>query len=127
MPGSTRTFTYTLTPTEADLEKATARARKIMGWACDGDRRITCYGVEGQLYGVVQLSMKITGRDQWATRQIAQDLLNMVTWGLSNPAEMRLLSERLDPHDHRGYAHGRIKTWKETAAAWPEQSSPLPG
>lgn len=122
MPGSTRSFTYTLTPADGDLEKATKRARKILGWACDGDKRITCHGVDGSLFGVVQLNLTIVGRDQWWARQLAQDLINMVSWGLSSSGRMDLFSERLEPHSSRGYAHGRIKTWKDRA--WREQSSP---
>ncbi len=113
MPGSSRTFTYTIKPDGGDLEKATRQARKIMGWACEGDKRITCHGVDGDSFGLVQLNLTVVGRDQWWSRRLAQDILNMVTWGLKNPAQIDLLSERQDPHDHRGYAHGRVRTWRE--------------
>jgi len=113
MPGSSRTFSYTLVPQDGDQPRMTAQARKILGWACDGDKRITCHGVDGDAFGVVQLNLTIVGRDQWWSRQLAQDIVNMVTWGLKNPAEMQLLSQRQPAHDHRGYAHGRIKAWRE--------------
>lgn len=113
MPGSSRTFTYTIKPDDADMEKAARQARKILGWACEGDKRITCHGVSGDLYGVVQLNLTVVGRDQWWSRRLAQDILNMVTWGLRHPAEIDLLSERQEPHDHRGYMYGRVKQWRE--------------
>jgi len=120
MPGSARTFCYTLTPADGDVEKMTRQARKIMGWACDGDKRITCHGVDGGMFSVVQLNMTVVGRDQWNARQLAQDILNMVTWGLANPASMDLLSQRQDPHDHRGYQYGRVKQWRERASSSPD-------
>lgn len=116
MPGSARTFIYTLRPKEGDAKRLTTQARKILGWACEGDKRITCHGVDGEAFGVVQLNLTIVGRDQWWSRQLAQDLVNMVSWGLANPAQMDLLSNRQVPHSHRGYAYGRIKAWRERAS-----------
>ncbi len=117
MPGSIRTYEYTLVPQTAEDATTMARqARKILGWACDGDSRITCHSVTGEAVGAVQLSMTIIGRDQWWSRQLAQDLINMVTWGLRNPARMEVLSTRKEPHANRGYAHGRIKQWRERAS-----------
>lgn len=118
MPGSTRTFRYTLQAATGEGHEALAnRARKVLGWACEGDKRIVCHGVEGDALGVVQINMTITGRDRWWTRQLAQDILNMVTWGLENPAQLELFSKSIEPHDHRGYAHGRVKTWRERQSA----------
>jgi|SRR5688572_12007914 hypothetical protein len=120
MPGSVRTFEYTLVPQDGDdAEQMARQARKILGWACDGDPRITCHGVGGEMFGAIQLSMTIVGRDQWWSRQLAQDLVNMVTWGLRNPARMDILSTRKAPHMNRGYAHGRVKQWRERASAAP--------
>lgn len=111
---TTRTFSYTLKASDPEGHEVLAqKARKILGWACEGDKRIKCHGVQGDALGVVQVNMTITGRDQWWARQLAQDILNMVTWGIENPAELQLLSESPAPHDHRGYAYGRVKTWRE--------------
>ena len=119
MPGTTRTFRYTLKAEDEESHEAlAAKARKILGWACDGDKRITCHGVEGDALGVVQINMTIRGRDQWWARQLAQDIANMVTWGLDHPAEMDLFSKSLAPHDHRGYAYGRVKRWREQTSQW---------
>ena len=118
MPGSTRTFAYTLIPTTpGDTAKVAAKARKIMAYACDGDDRITCHGVndkgvEGEPLGRVTLSMTITARDQWWCKQLAQDVLNLVTWGLGTQVSLDLRSARQPPHQQRGYGRGRTKTWR---------------
>jgi hypothetical protein len=112
MAGSERTFTYTIKPEAEDVDRLTTKARKILANACDGDDRITCHDVGGDAVGVVTLTLTIRGRDQWESRQLAQDILNHVTWGLKNPAGLDLASERQPPHDHRGYAHGRTKRFR---------------
>lgn len=114
MAGTTRTFHYTLTAVDGeDHKRLVAKARKTLGWACDGDKRITCHDVAGDAVGVVQLSMTIVGRDRWRSKQLAWDIINMVTWGLNRPATLELLTEKPAPHTHRGYAYGRTKTWRE--------------
>lgn len=115
MAGSKRHFTYTLVPESGDVEQAARQARKVLGWACESDSRITCHEVTGDALGVVTLNLTIQGRDQWACRQLAQDILNYVTWGLQNPSELQLQSKRLPPHTVRGYSGGRTKTWRERA------------
>jgi hypothetical protein len=119
MPGSTRRFEYTLTPVRGDVDKVAEKARKILAWACEGDRRITCHGVrgsgvEGEPLGRVTLSMTIRGRDRWWATQLAQDILDIITWGLEAKVDLDLRSARLSPHLNRGYARGnRTKTWKD--------------
>lgn len=114
MAGSTRTFTYTLRPAQEDVEDAFRRAAKVLGWACDGDKRIECHGVSGEGFGVVILNLTIRARDQWAVRQIGQDVVNLVTWGLANPADFEAGSVRQEPHTARGYARGgRTKRFRE--------------
>lgn len=115
MPGSRRRFTYTLIPTTSEETQAIAdKARKILGWACEGDKRIECHDVTGDALGVITLNLTVLGRDQWACRQVAQDLLNYVSWGLENPADLQLASGKLPPHRHRGYGYGRTKTWRDS-------------
>lgn len=117
MPGSTRTFTYTLVPSTEDVAKMEKRAQKILGWACEGDKRITCHNVTGSALGIVTLSMTIRGRDRWWATQLAQDVLNLVTWGLETGAtRTQLESRRQEPHDHRGYAHGRTKRHRDSSS-----------
>lgn len=120
MPGTTRTFAYAIHPKSGeDLAVLERRARKVLGWACDGDSRITCHGVTGDALGFVQLNMTVVGRDRWRCMGVAQEILNMVTWGLAEPASVDLRSARPPVHDHRGYAHGRTKTWREvTPVTW---------
>ena len=114
MAGSARTFTYTLKPALGDAEDAYRRAAKVLGWVCDGDKRVACHGVSGEGFGVVVVSLTIHGRDQWAARQIGQDLINLVTWGLANPAALEATSARQEPHKARGYARGgRTKRFRE--------------
>jgi hypothetical protein len=111
MPGSRRTFEYALTPGEEQVEQVFRRAQRILAWACDGDDRIECHGITGEGLGVVTLNLTIVNRDQWACRQLAQDILNLVTWGLKNEAtKAELQSRRQKPHLSRGYSHGRTKT-----------------
>jgi len=112
MAGSKRVFTYTLvSPDEPQV--LAAKARRILAWACDGDDRIECHDVSGEALGIVTLNLTIHGRDQWWCRQLAQDIVNMVTWGLKNPARLDLSSKREAPHSNRGYQGGRSKTWRE--------------
>ena len=116
MPGSKRTFEYVLKPTGEDVEQTFRRAKRILGWACEGDKRIECHGISGEGLGVVTLNLTIVNRDQWACRQLAQDILNLVPWGLATDAtQLTLQSRRQQPHTRRGYgAGGRTKTWRET-------------
>lgn len=119
MPGSTRTFEYSLVPTSAEtVTRLEKRAAKILGWACEGDDRITCHQVTGSALGVVTLSMTICARDRWWATQLAQDVLNTVTWGLETGAtQTQLRSHRQDPHTHRGYAHGRTKRHRDASSS----------
>lgn len=139
MGGSKRTFSYSLTPAPGDTERVASQVRKILGWACDGDKRIECHDVTGEALGTVTMTMTIVGRDQWWCRQLAQDLLNYVTWGLHNEVQTKLdlQSYRLDPHENRGYAHGRTKQYRQpkdpkaktppAAPSPPESADPTPG
>lgn len=113
MAGSTRTFSYTLTPRPEDTDQVAGKARKILSWACEGDNRITCHEIQGEALGRVTLSLTIVGRDQWWCRQLAQDIVNLVSWSLANPAQLDLRSDRQKPHQNRGYRAGRRKTWRE--------------
>lgn len=113
MPGSKREYTYTVKPKPEDLRRVTRQATATLGWACDGDKRIECFGVTGEPFGLVQLKFTIKARDQWYSRQLAQDILNIVTWGLANAAEVQLASTRLPPHEMRGYLYGRSKRWRD--------------
>lgn len=116
MPGSKTIFTYTLTPKPEEVDKVRAQADRVLGWACEGDTRITCHEVTGTALGAVTLSMTIHGRDRWWATQLAQDILNIVLWGLETGAtRLDLQSRRQPPHDHRGYAHGRTKRYRERA------------
>ena len=45
---TTRTFTYTLKPVPGDTEDAFRRAAKILGWRCDGEKRIACQCIRGE-------------------------------------------------------------------------------
>lgn len=123
MAGSRRTFSYRLLPAGEDVGKTAARARKILAWACDGDNRIECHGVTGEAVGVVTMNLTIVNRDQWACRQLAQNILNYVTWGLANPMELDLTSDRQPVHMNRGYGHGRTKRYNEPRP----KVSPEPG
>jgi hypothetical protein len=117
MGGSTRTFEYVLRPGDTEgAEKLLGRAKKILGWACDGDTRIECHGITGEGLGVITLNLTIRHRDQWACRQLAQDILSQVMWGLEkgDATQLDLQSRRQEPHTRRGYAGGRTKTWRET-------------
>jgi hypothetical protein len=113
MPGSRRTFTYVLTPKAEDTAKVAQQARRVLGWACEGDSRVECHDVTGDALGIVTLNLTVLGRDQWACRQVAQDILNHVTWGLQQPADLQLESRRFPPHTKRGYGNGRTKTWRD--------------
>lgn len=115
MAGSTRTYAYALTPPAEDTEKVLARANRILGWACDGDDRIICHGITGAAFGTVVLNLTVRGRDQWHSRQLAQNILNYITWSLgqSVEVEMDLQSWRQQTHMNRGYAHGRTKRHRE--------------
>jgi len=114
VPGSRRTFTYRLTPKPEDTDKVLKQAQRVLGWACEGDKHIECHGVSGEALGVVELSLTIVGRDQWWSRQLAQDILNVVTWGIStNATKLELASHRQEAHTHRGYQWGRTKRYRE--------------
>lgn len=115
MAGSKRSFSYSLTPAPEDTDKVFKQAQRVLGWACDGDDRVQCHEVTGEALGVVTLNVTVHGRDQWATRQITQDILNLILWGLKHPTdlEMDLKSERQEVHQHRGYAYGRTKRYRE--------------
>lgn len=116
MPGSTRTFFYSLTPKDPEqIPVVAAKARKILGWACDGDKRITCHDIEGEALGTVTLRLTITGRDRWWATQLAQDILNFVTFSLQKDSvDLDLQSWRLPPHMNRGYERGgRTKRYRE--------------
>lgn len=114
MPGSKRTYTYSLTPKPEDLAKVLRKTTYWLGWACDGDNRITCHETTGGPLGAVIISMTIQGRDRWWSTQLAQDILNRVLWGLeSDGVRLDLKSVPQEPHDHRGYAHGRTKRYRE--------------
>lgn len=114
MAGSKRTFTYVLTPAPENTDRVLKKAQKILGWACEGDPRIICHGVSGEALGTVILSLTIQGRDQWWARQLAQDVLNHVTWGLETDAtQLDLQSRRQAAHTHRGYQFGRTKPYRE--------------
>lgn len=119
MPGSKRTFEYVLAPGEEQIEQVFRRAQRILAWACEGDDRIECHGITGEGLGVVTLNLTIVNRDQWACRQLAQDILNLVTWGLKNDeaTKLELQSKRQKPHTARGYAHGRTKTFRSPKQA----------
>jgi hypothetical protein len=120
MPGSAREYQYTIKPRDvADIKRLSKQARSVLGWACDGDKRVTCHSVDGDALGVIQLNFTIRAHDQWGSRRLAQDIINIVTWGLSKPAELQLASERLPPHQMRGYLHGRVKTWRERSSSSP--------
>lgn len=117
MAGSKRVFTYTLIPPAGeDTKVLAARARRILAWACDGDDRIVCQDISGEAVGVVTLNLTIQGRDQWWSRQLAQDIVNYVTWGLANPARLQLDSKREAPHHNRGYSGGRTKRWRDRSS-----------
>lgn len=128
MPGSKRTFSYSLTPKDAaDLPKVAARARKILAWACEGDDRITCHSIDGEAIGRVTMNLTIIGRDRWWAMQLAQDILNLVTWQLKADVSLDLRSTRLPPHENRGYVKGnRTKRWndpKPQRGAQPQESA----
>ncbi len=118
MAGSRRTFQYAITPAPGDVPRVAAQARKILGWACEGDDRIECHDVEGEAVGTVVLVLTIRGRDQWWSRQLAQDILSLTTWGLKNEVKtsLDLQSHRQEVHQNRGYAHGRTKRFREPKA-----------
>ena len=106
----TRDYTWRLTPeSDEDLADLSRRAHKVLAWACEGEKRLTCKGITGEALGVVELAFTIVGRDLWAAGQISQDLINHVTWRLKNPAQVTMTSLGQAPHEHRGYAHGRQK------------------
>lgn len=115
---TTRAYRWTLTPREGEhLDELSRRARKVLAWACDGDRRVSCQGVDGEAVGIVQISFSVTGRDMWATGQISQDIINVVTMRLRNPADLDLNKENPPVHRSRGYAHGRGRRVNQTYGA----------
>jgi hypothetical protein len=114
---TTRTYSWTLKPPEEQLDDFSRRARKVLAWACEGDTRISCQGVTGEAFGVVEISFAVTGRDLWATGQISQDLINTVTMRLKNPADIDFTRERPPVHGNRGYGYGRKRRINETYGA----------
>lgn len=107
---TTRSYVWTLKPREDEhLEDLSRRAHKVLAWACDGDKRVECQGVHGEAMGIVQIRFAVTGRDMWATGQISQDIINVVTMRLRNPADLDLSKEKPPVHRSRGYKHGRAK------------------
>lgn len=125
MPGTRRTYSYTLTPKDVDdTALVAAKVYKILGWACDGDKRVTCMGVTGEALGAVTMNFSIVGRDQWWSRQLAQDILNLVTWGLKQPADVDIQSTPAEIHMNRGYVRGnRTKRWRERRTPDPTTTS----
>lgn len=109
-----RDYTFTLTPSNAEaVDEVARRARKILAWVCDGEKRIECAGVTGEAFGTVQVSFSVVNRDRWACGQLAQDVIHMVTIGLKDPAQLGIHFDGVPTHDHRGYQHGRSKRWRE--------------
>lgn len=106
MAGTTRTFTYNIIPPPQEVSRVENKARRLLGWACDGDSRITCHDVSGSSLGVVTLSMTIKARDRWWATQLAQDVLNRVLWGLKG-IRLDLQSVGPEPHTNRGHARTR--------------------
>lgn len=107
---TTKSYVWTLHPfKEEELSDLARRARKVLAWACDGDDRITCMGVDGEALGMVQIKFSVTGRDRWWTGQLSQDLINTITMRLQNPADLDLKWERPPTHGNRGYQHGRSR------------------
>lgn len=114
MPGATRHFTHTIRPRDPeDLPQVAARAKKILAWACEGDDRVTCHGITGEPLGQVTMNLTIKGRDRWWAMQLAQDIINYVTWGMSQKVDLDLRSLPPPPHMSRGYGFGRTKTWRD--------------
>lgn len=107
---TTKSYVWTLHPfRDEELADLARRARKVLAWACDGDDRITCMGVDGESLGMVQIRFSVTGRDRWWTGQLSQDLINTITMKLQNPADLDLQWERPPTHGNRGYQHGRSR------------------
>lgn len=114
MPGTKRTFAYRIIPNTDDFDRTLRKAEKILGWRCDGDRRIDCHGISGTALGVIELNLTVIQRDRWAATQLAQDILNEVLWGIKTPAKLDLASVAPPPHDNRGYERGnRTKRYRE--------------
>ena len=106
----TRDYVWRLKPGEdEDLADLSRRARKVLAWACEGDKRLTCKGVTGEALGFVEIGFTVVGRDLWAAGQIGQDIINLATHRLLHPARATVAMEPMATHDHRGYAHGRTK------------------
>lgn len=105
-----RAYRWRLTPkTGEQVEDLARRARKALAWACDGDKRISCMGVSGEAFGVVDIEFTVHARDLWWCGQLGQDIINIVTKRLTDPAAVDIHSEHLPTHTHRGYAHGRTR------------------
>jgi hypothetical protein len=126
MTGSERTFTYTLLPAPESADRVLKQAEKILAWVCEGDARVTCHGISGEALGAITLNLTIKGRDQWWCRQLAQDIINLVTWGLKSDAtKLDLQSHRQAAHTHRGYSYGRTKPFRQSRTTEPP-ASPRP-
>lgn len=127
MTGSERSFTYTLLPAPESADRVFKQAEKILAWACEGDDRITCHGISGEAVGAITLNLTVKGRDQWWCRQLAQDIVNLVTWGLKTEAtQLDLQSRRKPAHSHRGYAYGRSKPYREARQTQTQPQPPEP-
>ena len=114
MPGSKRTFNYVIKADPEQAPKVLAQAERILGWACEGDERVECHGITGESLGAITMNLTIVGRDQWWCRQLAQDILNLVTWGVRTDAsQLELQSRRQEVHQHRGYSYGRTRRYRE--------------
>lgn len=106
----TRNYIWRLTPREdEDLAELGRRARGVLGWACEGDKRLECQGVSGEAFGFVEIGFQVKGRDLWDAGQIGQNIIDLATRRLRNPAIASVLVAPLSPHDHRGYEHGRTQ------------------
>jgi hypothetical protein len=106
----TRDYVWRLTPREdEDLAELGRRARGVLGWVCEGDKRVDCRGISGESFGFVEIGFRVKGRDLWDAGQIGQNIIDLATRRLRNPAIASVQMEPLAPHDHRGYEHGRTK------------------
>lgn len=124
MAGSTRTFECVI---QADADVIPRLIARAQARACESNDQVTCHGIGGEALGVVTMSVTVTGRDQWACRQIVQDVVNYVTWGLSaKVTRLDLQSRRQPAHTHRGYSFGRVKRFREPRPPRPPRA-PAPG
>lgn len=126
MPGTVRTFTYSLIPAPEDVALVAAHTRKVVGWACDGDKALTCHGVSGEELGLVTFTVTVRGRDRWWAAQQVQDILNLVCRGLGDKAGRLVAgSEPLPPHTNRGHTYTRSRASRQ--ASFPTTPTTVPG